>query len=215
MISRRFFMIAMPLTLAACATGGRSRVAEGPRIDSQYIAMYAAPANEPFAIPAIDLRRIDPQWWRQEVAYTGSERPGTIVIDTPSHHLYLVQAGGTAMRYGIGVGRDEALQFKGNATISRKAEWPTWTPTDNMIRREPDRYAAYAGGLPGGLTNPLGARALYLYRGGKDTHFRLHGTTEPYTIGTNVSSGCIRLMNQDIIDLYSRVTTGAQVVVRT
>ena len=213
MISRRLFMIAMPLTLAACATGGRARVAEGPHIDPQYIAMYSTPANEPFAIPQVDLRRVDPQWWRQEVAYTGSEKPGTIVIDTPGHHLYLVQAGGTAMRYGVGVGREEALQFKGQASIGRKAEWPTWTPTGNMIRRDPARYAEYASGLPGGLTNPLGARALYLYRGGNDTHFRLHGTTEPYSIGTNVSSGCIRLMNQDIIDLYGRVSTGARVVV--
>ena len=215
MISRRLFMIGMPLALAACTTTGRNRVAEGPRIDPQYVAMYATPANEPYSIPPIDLRRVDPQWWRQEVAYTGSEKPGTIVIDTPGHHLYLVQAGGTAMRYGIGVGREEALQFKGNATIGRKAAWPTWTPTANMIRRDPDRYAAYAGGLPGGLTNPLGARALYLYRGGNDTYFRLHGTTEPYTIGTNVSSGCIRLMNQDIIDLYGRVPSGTRVVVQS
>jgi lipoprotein-anchoring transpeptidase ErfK/SrfK len=208
-------MIAMPLTLAACATGGRNRVAEGPRIDPQYVAMYSTPANEPFAIPPVDLRRVDPQWWRQEVAYTGGEKPGTIVVDTPAHHLYLVQAGGTAMRYGVGVGREEALQFKGNATIGRKAEWPTWTPTNNMIKRDPERYASYARGLPGGLENPLGARALYLYRGGNDTHFRLHGTTEPYSIGTNVSSGCIRLMNQDIVDLYGRVSTGAQVIVRS
>ena len=113
----------------------------------------------------------------------------------------------------VGVGREEALQFKGQATIGRKAEWPTWTPTANMIRRDPARYADYARGLPGGLENPLGARALYLYRGGSDTHFRLHGTTEPYSIGTNVSSGCIRLMNQDIIDLYARVPVGAKVVV--
>lgn len=213
MISRRLFMIAMPLTLAACATGGRARVAEGPQINPEYVAMYGTPANEPFQLAPIDLRRVDPQWWRQQVVYTGSEAPGTIVIDTPGHHLYLVQSGGTAMRYGIGVGREEALQFKGQATIGRKAEWPGWTPTGNMIRRDPGRYKAYAGGMPGGLTNPLGARALYLYRGGADSHFRLHGTTEPYTIGTNVSSGCIRLMNQDIIDLYGRVSTGARVVV--
>ena len=213
MISRRLFMIAMPLTLAACATGGRKRVAEGPMINPQYVAMYGAPANEPFPIAAVDLRRVDPQWWRQQVEYASAEKPGTIVVDTQAHHLYLIEGGGTAMRYGIGVGREEALQFKGQASIGRKAEWPTWTPTANMIRREPDRYGPYASGLPAGPANPLGPRALYLYKGGRDTYFRLHGTTEPYTIGTNVSSGCIRLMNQDIIDLYGRVPTGARVVV--
>ncbi|HTM77799.1 MAG TPA: L,D-transpeptidase, partial [Devosia sp.] len=188
-------------------------VDEGPQINPQYLSMYAAPAGEPFPIAAVDLRRVDPQWWRQQVEYSSAEKPGTIVVDTQAHHLYLIEAGGTAMRYGIGVGREEALQFKGQASIGRKAEWPTWTPTTNMIRREPDRYGPYASGLPGGPANPLGPRALYLYKGGRDTYFRLHGTTEPYTIGTNVSSGCIRLMNQDIIDLYGRVPTGARVVV--
>jgi lipoprotein-anchoring transpeptidase ErfK/SrfK len=119
-----------------------------------------------------------------------------------------------AMRYGVGVGREEALQFKGTATIGRKAEWPRWTPTANMVRRDPERYGPVAAGLPPGPTNPLGPRALYLYRGGNDTHFRLHGTIEPYTIGTNVSSGCIRLIDQDIIDLYSRVPAGTRVVVQ-
>ncbi|HEY4199497.1 MAG TPA: L,D-transpeptidase [Devosiaceae bacterium] len=204
---------ASALTLAGCSTTGRSRVADEPSIDSQYIQMYGTPTGEPYAIPAVDLHRVDPQWWRQQVAYDTNHAPGTIVVDTPNHHLYLVEAGGTAMRYGIGVGKSEALQFKGNAVVGRKAEWPHWTPTLNMIRREPDRYGPYASGLPGGLTNPLGARALYLYRGGVDTHFRMHGTTEPYTIGTNVSSGCIRLMNQDIIDLYGRVPSGTHVIV--
>lgn len=212
MISRRLFMIGMPLALAACTTTGRGRT-ESPALDPRYVSMYAAVRDEPFPIPGVDLRRVDPRWWRQEVSYEGGHAPGTIVVDTPAHHLYYVQSGGTAIRYGVGVGKDEALQFKGNATIGRKAVWPTWTPTANMIRREPDRYGPYAGGLPGGPTNPLGPRALYLYKGGRDTYFRLHGTVEPYTIGTNVSSGCIRLMNQDIIDLYGRVNTGTRVVV--
>jgi len=161
----------------------------------------------------MDLRRVDPRWWRQEVPYSTTERPGTIVIDTPQHFLYLVLEGGRALRYGIGVGKDESLVFRGTATIGRKAEWPRWTPTKSMIAREPERYGPYAGGMPGGPENPLGPRALYLYKDGRDTLFRLHGTTEPYTIGTNVSSGCIRLMNQDIIDLYARVPAGARVVV--
>jgi lipoprotein-anchoring transpeptidase ErfK/SrfK len=116
------------------------------------------------------------------------------------------------MRYSVGVGREEALNFRGNAVIGRKAEWPHWTPTGDMIRRMPI-YAHYTAGLPGGIDNPLGARALYLYRGHQDTYFRLHGTIEPETIGEKVSSGCIRLFNQDIIDLYNRAPVGTQVVV--
>lgn len=213
MLSRRLFMIGLPaVALAACSSTRTPRVQE-PMIDPYYQAMYGTLTNEPFPVPAMDLRRVDPKWWRQEVAYPTSERPGTIVVDTPNRFLYLVLEGGRALRYGVGVGKTEALVFRGTATVGRKAEWPTWTPTRNMIQREPDRYGPYAGGLPGGPTNPLGPRALYLYKGGRDTLFRLHGTTEPYTIGTNVSSGCIRLMNQDIIDLYARVPTGTKVVV--
>ncbi|SHF20777.1 Lipoprotein-anchoring transpeptidase ErfK/SrfK [Devosia limi DSM 17137] len=213
MISRRLFMIGLPLALAACTTSGRGRVPAEPRLDPRYVAMYGPVLGEPHPVAAVDLRRVDPRWWRQEVEYSTTERPGTIIVDTQARHLYLVQQDGIALRYGVGVGKDEALQFKGTATIGRKAAWPTWTPTANMIRREPERYGPYASGLPGGPANPLGPRALYLYKGGRDTYFRLHGTVEPYTIGTNVSSGCIRLMNQDIIDLYSRVNSGTKVVV--
>jgi lipoprotein-anchoring transpeptidase ErfK/SrfK len=213
-INRRLFMLGLPLALAACSSSARGPVVRPFTIDPRYLAMYGAMPNEPFPVPAVDLTRVDPRYWRQEVAYTTSEPVGTIVVDTPQRFLYLVQPGGTAMRYGVGVGKEEALQFKGTATIGRKAAWPRWTPTANMIRREPERYGPYREGLEGGINNPLGARALYLYRNGRDTLFRLHGTTEPYTIGTNVSSGCIRLMNQDIIDLHSRVPSGTRVVVR-
>lgn len=207
-------MLGLPLALAACSSAARSpRLTTPSGVDSRYVSMYGPLPNERFPIPGIDVRRIDPRFLRQEVAYTGRESAGTIVVDTPNRFLYLVQSGGRAMRYGVGVGREEALQFRGNATIGRKAEWPRWTPTANMIRREPARYEPYRAGLEGGLANPLGARALYLYRNGRDTLFRLHGTTEPYTIGTNVSSGCIRLMNHDIIDLYGRVSSGTRVVV--
>jgi len=211
-INRRLFMLGLPLALAACTSSGRDNVYEY-EIDPRYLAMYGALTNEPYPVPAVDLRRVPSEFWRQRVSYSTSEAPGTIVVDTPNRFLYLVEPGGMATRYGVGVGREEALQFRGNATIGRKAEWPRWTPTANMIRREPDRYGPYAEGLPGGINNPLGARALYLYRNGRDTMFRIHGTREPYTIGTNVSSGCIRLMNQDVIDLYSRVPTGTRVVV--
>ena len=205
-------MIGLSATALAACSSTRDVVQE-PMIDPYYQRMYGAILGEQFPIAAMDLRRVDPRWWRQEVPYMTSERPGTIVIDTPQHFLYLVLEGGRALRYGIGVGKDESLVFRGTATIGRKAEWPRWTPTKSMIAREPERYGPYAGGMPGGPENPLGPRALYLYKNGADTLFRLHGTTEPYTIGTNVSSGCIRLMNQDIIDLYARVPVGSRVVV--
>ncbi|RJF74259.1 L,D-transpeptidase [Rhodopseudomonas palustris] len=163
-------------------------------------------------IPAVDTSDIDPAMLRQRVDYTTREPVGTIVIDTAARHLYLVEGDGKAMRYGIGVGK-EGLAFAGTAIIKRKAEWPHWTPTRNMMEREPARYGHLAGGMVGGLANPLGPRALYLYQGERDTMFRIHGTTEPETIGGAVSSGCIRLINQDIIDLYSRVKIGSRVVV--
>ena len=207
------FMIGLSATaLTACASN-RTQVPAEPQIDPYYQAMYGPILTEKFPVAAMDLRRVDPMFWRQEVPYVTSERPGTLVVDTPNRFLYLVLEGGRALRYGIGVGKTEALVFRGTATIGRKAEWPRWTPTKSMIAREPERYGPYAGGLEGGPENPLGPRALYLYKDGRDTLFRLHGTTEPYTIGTNVSSGCIRLMNQDIIDLYGRVPTGTKVVV--
>ena len=213
LLSRRMLMIGLPAVALAACSSTRTPVVQEPIIDPYYLRMYGPILDEPFPVAAMDLRRVDPRWWRQEVADPTGEKPGTIVVDTPAHYLYLVMEGGRALRYGVGVGKDEALVFRGNAYIGRKAEWPRWTPTQSMIKREPERYGPYAGGMPGGLENPLGPRALYLYRDGRDTLFRLHGTTEPYTIGTNVSSGCIRLMNQDIIDLYARVPTGTRVIV--
>jgi lipoprotein-anchoring transpeptidase ErfK/SrfK len=215
--SRRLFLIGVSaLALTACSSTGRRSLRDGSvviDVDQPWATYYAAKTDEPYPVPAIDVRKVPKQFWRQEVAYGGKYAPGTIVVDTSERFLYLVQPGGRAMRYGVGVGREEGLQFKGNATIARKAEWPRWTPTANMIRTQPERYRKYAAGLPGGTTNPLGPRALYLYRNGRDTHFRLHGTLEPYTIGQQVSSGCIRLINQDIIDLYNRVPIGTRVVV--
>lgn len=175
--------------------------------------MYAAVQGEPFPVPAVDLRRVDPKFYRQEVAYSTPYPAGTIVVDPSARHAYLVMEGGRALRYGVGVGKEEGFNFQGEAVIGRKAEWPRWTPTQAMIAREPERYAQYAGGLPGGPENPLGPRALYIYKGNRDTLYRLHGTTEPWTIGTMVSSGCVRFLNQDIIDLYRRVPTGSRVVV--
>jgi len=147
----------------------------------------------------------------QTVVFAGYE-PGTIVVDPRNHFLYLVQSRLHARRYGVGVGR-AGLAFKGVAKIKRKAKWPRWTPTKNMIRREPKKYARYARGVPGGAKNPLGARALYLYKGNRDTYFRIHGTIQPSSIGRSVSSGCIRMLNEHVKDLYERVPIGTRVVV--
>ena len=213
--SRRAFVLTTPFALAACATSETDLAArEKHRIQLRYAAMYDAIDTEPFPIPAVDVRHVDPRFLRQEVSDPTGEAAGTIVVDLGARHAYLVLAGGRALRYGIGVGKQEAFNFEGEATIARKAEWPRWTPTPAMIAREPERYAQYADGLSGGPGNPLGPRALYLYRDGRDTLYRLHGTTEPRSIGTMVSSGCVRLFNQDIIDLYARVPVGTRVVVQ-
>lgn len=155
--------------------------------------------------------KVDPRFRRQRIRYDGGGRVGTIVVDTSDRFLYMVEENGWATRYGVGVGQ-EGLTLKGTATIGRKAEWPSWTPTANMMKRKP-HLVQYAGGVPGGPENPLGSRALYLYRGGRDTMFRLHGTNEPWSIGQAVSSGCIRLTNEDIVDLYNRTPVGTMVLV--
>jgi len=151
---------------------------------------------------------VDPKYDRQLVDYRSEEKPGTIVIDTPHHFLFLVQDNGKAMRYGIGVGRP-GFTWEGVKTISAKKEWPDWRPPPDMLQRRPDlpRYMA------GGVDNPLGARAMYLYAGARDSGFRIHGSNEPWTIGGAVSSGCIRMLNNDVKDLYSRVKVGTTVVV--
>ena len=194
-LSRRALLAGLPLLLAGCVT-----------------ADYGAVSDGGFITPPIDMTNVDPSMLRTEVAWKGKEKPGNIVVNVPERHLYLVEAGGKAIRYGVGVGRVEGVNFRGSAIIGRKEKWPHWTPTANMMAAMP-RYRPYAGGLDGGPDNPLGARALYLYRDGHDTFFRLHGTTEPETIGQAVSSGCIRLFNQDIIDLYNRVPVGTHVTV--
>lgn len=213
-ISRRLFVAALPVFLASCtSTRSRRPVVVEDRRNSEFQHLYRALPSEPHPIPTLDVSQIDRELLRQEVPYSTSERPGTIIVEPYNRFLYLVQPGGSAMRYGVGVGR-EGYTFRGTATVGRKAAWPRWTPTQNMIRENPELNLPFAGGVDGGITNPLGARALYLYRNGRDTMYRLHGTNEPRSIGQSVSSGCIRLFNHDIIDLYDRTRTGARVIVR-
>jgi lipoprotein-anchoring transpeptidase ErfK/SrfK len=149
---------------------------------------------------------------RQEVSYQTSEKPGTIIIDPDQHFLYFIEGNGAAIRYGVGVGR-EGFGWRGTVHIGRKAEWPGWTPPPQMVARERARGVRLPTYMAGGPQNPLGARAMYLYNGSGDTGFRIHGTSEPWTIGLNVSSGCIRLVNDDVTDLYNRAKVGAKVIV--
>ncbi|KQQ74016.1 hypothetical protein ASF70_09595 [Rhizobium sp. Leaf321] len=182
--------------------------------DPEAAMMYGAVEDGGYLIPAIPYERINPRYYRQRVVDPTGERPGTIVVDTPSRFLYLVEPGGSAMRYGVGIGRD-GFAWSGEGVIQWRQKWPKWTPPDEMVARQPQlvKYSIANGGMPPGLTNPLGARALYIFQNGQDTLYRLHGSPEWNSIGKAVSSGCVRLMNQDIIDLYERVPNKARVVV--
>ena len=208
---------ALALGLAACAP--TQETATSPQQPVQIPEMYqgrvdTGPQGEPIQIPAVRAAYLNDRNMRQLVPYNGSEAPGAIVVDPYARVLYHVQPNGQAMRYGVAVGR-AGLTFEGRATIARKASWPSWRPTDNMLRSEPQLYGQFAGGLPGGTQNPLGSRALYLYQGSVDTYYRIHGTLDPSSIGKATSAGCIRMFNQDVMDLFEQIPTGTQVVVRS
>jgi len=196
-----FLTLCLSIFIAGCTTSS---------LTGGYVS-YPALHDGGYTIPAIPPHKIAAHYRRQTVRYPSREEPDTIIVDTQAKYLYYILGQGQAVRYGIGVGRD-GFRWAGHAKIGQKREWPVWTPPPAMIKRQP-HLAKYAGGQKGGLSNPLGARALYLYKGGRDTLYRLHGTPEWWTIGSNVSSGCIRLMNHDIIDLYNRTKIGTKVIV--
>jgi lipoprotein-anchoring transpeptidase ErfK/SrfK len=188
-----------------------------PALARRFASLYGPVSSETHPLPAVRPSDIDPAFMRATVSYETSEAPGTVIIDPQNHYLYLVQAGGQAIRYGVGVGR-QGFGWSGSANIHDKQEWPDWYPPKEMFARQPelmDHMSQLQGGLgmPGGPRNPLGARAMYLWQGNKDTLYRIHGTSEPWTIGRSVSSGCIRMINQDAIDLFERVPVGAKVIV--
>lgn len=190
---RRFVSAISTLAIAAMTTGAQA-------------------TPEPFPIAQSEIQKVPQKYRRRMVRFERGFAPGTIVIDTRQKFLYLVQPGGRALRYGIGVGR-QGFSWSGTAVIRRKAKWPRWTPPASMVER--DEFAAeWAGGMPGGPRNPLGARALYLFQGDVDTLYRIHGTFVPSSIGKAVSSGCIRMLNADVADLYERVPIGTRVVVQ-
>lgn len=232
---RRFLLLggaaSLTLTLAGCNSSARQgqlaarapnpkaetlSAAERPAASPRYTALYGA-VSDKFPINALKPGVVPEAYWRMEVDYVSGEQPGTIIVDPRAHYLYFILSGDRAMRYGVGVGK-EGFGWNGVATIKSKQEWPDWYPPMEMIERDPsikERVGTLQSGIgvPGGLSNPLGARAMYLWQGNKDTLFRIHGTLEPWTIGKNVSSGCIRMVNQDVIDLYNRVATGTTVKV--
>ncbi|WP_315919432.1 L,D-transpeptidase [Mesorhizobium sp. SP-1A] len=179
-----------------------------------YDTIYGPVTDEGFEIPAVPWRKIKKEFLRQYVQDPTGAKPGSIVVDTTGHHLYLVQGNGQALRYGVGLGR-AGFEWSGNAVVQWKKKWPKWTPPDEMVARQPEleKYSVRNGGMPPGLMNPLGARALYLFENGQDTLYRLHGSPEWSSIGKSVSSGCVRLLNQDIIDLYDRVPNKTPVLV--
>ncbi|NGN42271.1 L,D-transpeptidase [Mesorhizobium sp. CGMCC 1.15528] len=184
--------------------------------------MYAAMSDDGHDIPAVPFEKINPKFYRQVVPDPTGEQPGTVVVDTANHFLFLVGNMGQAIRYGVGLGR-QGFEWSGQGVIQWKQKWPRWFPPNEMIDRQPEleKYRArqiprtndWEGGMQGGVSNPLGARALYIFQDGKDTLYRLHGSPEWSSIGKSVSSGCVRLMHQDIIDLYDRVPDGTPIVV--
>jgi len=211
----RFSLTVAGLIAALALAGCTSSTGDGT--SSQiFTSEYGSVTDAGYSIPAVPISKIDKKFHRQIVSYSTKEKPGTIIVDTPNRYLYLVLPGRKAVRYGIGVGK-AGFAWEGEAYIAWKQEWPTWTPPKEMISRKPELAKYGKDGMKPGLSNPLGARALYLFnQKGQDTLFRLHGTPEWNSIGTAASSGCIRLMNQDIIDLYERVRPGksARVIVK-
>lgn len=204
MVDRRTLLLGLGGTLASWQVASAQDRASLLPIDERY--------EERLRKRRTSRKEPSDKFRRQLVNDPTGELPGTIVVDPNSRFLYLVRERGKALRYGVGVGR-QGFEWAGDAKIRRKAEWPRWTPTRNMIKRDP-KLAKYAKGMAGGIDNPLGARALYLYSGGKDTLYRIHGTNEPWSIGRAMSSGCIRMLNDDVADLFVRVPLGTRVVVR-
>lgn len=198
------------LTGATKAPAEQAPVVKQP-VPEDFVNAYTARQDGAFTVPAVPEDKIPPHLKRQEVAYASDDAPGTIIIDPTAKTLHLITAPGKAMRYGIAVGKD-GFQWAGESLITNRRHWPTWTPPKEMIARKPE-LSKWEKGQPGGPTNPLGARALYLTTNGVDYGFRIHGTPEWNSIGRNASSGCFRMINQDVMDLYDRVPNGVKVVV--
>ncbi len=203
------------LALAGCSTTSETKVASNSapatvETSEIFTDSYSGMTDSGYALPAIPISRLDKKFHRQIVSFDTAERPGTIIVNTRERFLYYILPRGKAVRYGIGVGK-QGFAWAGEAYVAWKQEWPTWHPPKEMAARKPDIAKYVEAGMGPGLNNPLGARAMYLFNEkGQDTLFRLHGTPEWASIGTAASSGCIRMINQDVIDLYRRVQPGRQ-----
>lgn len=208
-LNRRSFLLGSGAGLTALGLGGC--VTNDGMSLTEARAVYGAVDDKKFPIPAVDVTKVDPKYFRKTVRYDSKEEPGTIIVDPSNFYVYRIEGEGNATRYGANVGRDGFL-WHGEAYVGRKAEWPVWTPPPEMIKRQPEA-AKYARGMPGGLENPLGARTLYLYQNGKYTLYTIYSTSDPETIGSGITSGCTGLLTQDMIDLYDRTPVKTKVIV--
>lgn len=192
----------------------RKEVAKVKSNQTTFASLYSPLPNEKFPVPGVPEGELEERFFRQRVNYKTKEKPGSLIVDTQNFYLYHVEPKGKAMRYGVGLGR-AGFEWSGRARVLWKQEWPKWTPPAEMIERQPEleKWSEANGGMPGGLENPLGARALYIFEGNVDTLYRLHGTPQHRSIGKAVSSGCVRLIHQDIIHLHSRVKTRSPILV--
>ncbi len=208
-LNRRSFLFGSAVSVGALGLAGC--VATDGMSSMEAAALYGPAPDKKFPIPAADISKVDPKYYRRTVRYESKEAPGTIVVDPSNYYVYRIEGDGNATRYGANVGRQGFL-WSGDAYVGRKAEWPTWTPPREMIKRQPEA-AKWASGMPGGPENPLGARTLYLYQNGRYTLYTIYASNDPETIGTNLTSGCTGLITQDMMDLYDRTAVKTKVVV--
>ncbi|SEF83934.1 L,D-transpeptidase [Bosea lathyri] len=209
LLNRRSFLAGSAVGLGALGLGGCA-TSDGMSL-AEAAKLYGPVPEEKFPIPAADISKVDPKYFRRTVRYETKEAPGTIIVDPGNYYVYRVEGDGNATRYGANVGRD-GFRWNGDAYVGRKSEWPTWTPPKEMIKRQPEA-AKYARGMPGGLDNPLGARTLHLYQNGAYTLYTIYASSDPETIGSGITSGCVGLLSQDMIHLYSQTPVKTKVVV--
>ena len=208
-LDRRSFLFGSAVSVGALGLAGCATTDSMSMMEAR--ALYGPVDDKKFPIPASDISKVDPKYFRKRVQYDSKEAQGTIIVDPSNYYVYRIEGNGEATRYGANVGRQGFL-WHGDAYVGRKAEWPTWTPPPEMIKRQPET-AKYARGMPGGPDNPLGARTLYLYQNGRYTLYTIYASNDPETIGTNLTSGCTGLMTQDMIDLYDRTAVKTKVIV--
>ncbi|MFN3890957.1 MAG: L,D-transpeptidase [Beijerinckiaceae bacterium] len=209
LLNRRSFLVGSAVSLGAVGLAGCATTDDLARMEAR--ALYGPVDDKKFPIPAADISKVDPKYFRKRVRYDSKEAPGTIIVDPSNYFVYRIEGDGEATRYGANVGRQGFL-WHGDAYVGRKAEWPIWTPPAEMIKRQPEA-AKWARGMPPGLENPLGARTLYLYQNGRYTLYTIYASSAPETIGTNLTSGCTGLLTQDMIHLYDRTPVKSKVVV--